>query len=100
MVAFDVVKLPQNDLPQAIAACELMNVSTDEKRRYFIIGSGVEDSTEDEPKEGYIRVYEILEAGGRRKLSQHTELKVAAGVYCIDECDGKLICGVGGTVSP
>ena len=56
-VGIDVVKMPPNDLPQAISACELMNVSTDEKGWYFIVGSAVEVSMEDEPKEGLIRVF-------------------------------------------
>jgi hypothetical protein len=93
------VRLPVNDLPQAISACQLMNVSTDEAKRYFVVGSAVEVSTEDEPKVGYIRVYEIVEVGGRRRLNRHTEVEVTGSVYCVDECDGKLICGVGSTVT-
>jgi len=94
-----VVKLPGNDLPQAISACELMNVSTDETKSYFIVGSAVEVSTEDEPKEGFIRVYEVIEQGGRLRLNRCAEVKVTGSVFCIDECDGKLICGVGSTVT-
>jgi hypothetical protein len=93
-----VIRLPPNDLPQAISACELMNVSTDEKKTYFVVGSAVEVSSQDEPKAGYIRVYEIVEVGGRRRLDECAEVKVAGSVYCIDECDGKLVCGVGSTV--
>lgn len=89
-----------NDLPQAISACELMNVSTDEKKSYFVVGTAVEVSTEDEPKEGYIRVYEIDETGGRQRLNRRAEIKVTGSVYCVDECDGKLICGVGSAVCP
>ena len=66
---------------------------------YFIVGTAVEVSSEDEPKEGWIRVYEINESGGRRRLHCAAEVKVAGSVYCIDECDGKLVCGVGSTVS-
>ena len=97
-LGIDAVRLPVNDLPQAISACNLMNVSTDERKRYFVVGSAVEVSTEDEPKEGYIRVYEVLESGGRRRLNKTVELKVSGSVYCVDECDGKLLCGVGSTV--
>ena len=92
------MKMPPNDLPQAISACELMNVSTDEKGWYFIVGSAVEVSMEDEPKEGFIRVFEIVESGGRRRLNKCAELKVAGSVYCVDQCDGRLVCGVGSTV--
>ena len=77
-----------------------MNVSTDEKKSYFVVGTAVEVSTEDEPKEGYIRVYEIDEIGGRQRLNQCAEIQVAGSVYCVDECDGKLVCGVGSTVCP
>jgi len=87
-------------MPQAISACELLNVSTDERKSYFIVGSAVEDSTEDEPKEGYIRVYEVNETGGRQRLNRCAQIKVAGSVYCVDECDGKLVCGVGSTVCP
>ena len=75
-----------------------MNGSTDEKKWYFVVGSAVELSTEDEPKEGYIRVYEILETGGRLRLNLCTDVKVDGSVYCVDACDGKLVCGVGSTV--
>jgi hypothetical protein len=75
-----------------------MNVSTDERKKYFVVGSAVEISTEDEPKEGYIRVYEVINSGGRRRLNACAEVKVMGSVYCVDECDGKLICGVGSTV--
>ena len=98
MVGVDVVKMPLDDLPQAISACELVNVSTDEKGWYFIVGSAVEISTEDEPKEGFIRVFEVMETGGRRRLNKCAEIKVEGSVYCVDQCDGKLICGVGSTV--
>jgi hypothetical protein len=67
-------------------------------RWYFIVGSAVEMSSEDEPKEGYIRVYEVIESGTRRKLNMCAEIKVPGSVYCIDACDGKLVCGVGSTV--
>ena len=76
-----------------------MNVSTDEKGWYFIVGSAMEISTEDEPKEGFIRVYEAAEQGGRLRLNCCAEIKVAGSVFCIDECDGRLICGVGSTVT-
>ena len=98
-LGIDVIKFPPNDLPQAISALDLMNVSTDEKQKYFVVGSAVEISIEDEPKEGWIRVYEIIEQGGRRRLHACAEVKVAGSVYCVDECDGKLICGVGSTVT-
>ena len=75
-----------------------MNVSTDKTKKYFVVGSAVEESTEDEPKEGYIRVYEVIELGGRRKLNRHTEFKVNGSVYCVEECDGKLVCGIGSKV--
>lgn len=65
---------------------------------YFVLGSALEVSNEDEPKEGYIRAYEVIEAGGRRRLDRCAELKVAGSVYCIDECDGNLVCGVGSSV--
>src|SRR5579859_894800 len=100
ILGIDVIKFPPNDLPQAISAVELMNVSTDEKQKYFVVGSAVEISIEDEPKEGWIRVYEISEQGGRRRLHACAEGKVMGSVYCVDECDGKLICGVGSTVTP
>ena len=98
-LGIDVVKLPPTDLPQAISALELMNVSTDEKQKYFVVGSAIE-ILEDEPTEGWIRVYEIIEQGGRRRLHACAEVKVSGSVYCVDECDGKLICGVGSTVIP
>lgn len=98
ITGIDVIKFPSNDLPQAISAVQLMNVSTDEKQTYFVVGSAVEISIEDEPKEGWIRVYEIIEQGGRRRLHACAEVKVMGSVYCVDECDGKLICGVGSTV--
>jgi hypothetical protein len=100
MIGIDLIRFPPNDLPQAISACELMNVSTDETKKYFVVGSAVEISTEDEPKEGYIRVYEVINSGGRRRLNVCAEVKVMGSVYCVDECDGKLICGVGSTVYP
>ena len=98
ILGIDVVTFPVNDLPQAISACELVNIPTDEKKWYFIVGSAVEVSTEDEPKEGYVRVYDVVESAGRRKLNKHTELKVKGSVYCVDACDGRLLCGVGSTV--
>ena len=99
-VGIDVVRMASGDLPQAISACELINVSTDEKGWYFIVGSAVELSAEDEPKEGFIRVFEVVETGGRRRLNKCAEIKVAGSVYCVDQCDGKLVCGVGSTVPP
>jgi hypothetical protein len=99
-LGIDMIKFSPNDLPQAISALDLMNVSTDEKQKYFVVGSAVEISIEDEPKEGWIRVDEIIEQGGRRRLHACAEVKVAGSVYCVDECDGKLICGVGSTVTP
>jgi len=98
ILGVDVVKMPSDDLPQAISACELVNVSTDEKGWYFVVGSAVEISTEDEPKEGFVRVFEVVEVGGKRKLNKCAEIKVGGSVYCVDQCDGKLICGVGSTV--
>lgn len=98
MIGIDLIRFPPNDLPQAISACELMNVSTDERKTHFVVGSALEISTEDEPREGYIRVYEVLESGGRRRLNECAALRVPGSVYCVDECDGKLICGVGNTV--
>lgn len=98
MLGIDVIKFPQNDLPQSIAALELMNFSTDEKKTYFVVGSAVELAIEDEPREGWIRIYEIIEQGGRRRLHTYSEDKVSGSVYCLDECDGKLICGIGSTV--
>jgi hypothetical protein len=94
----EVIKFPENDLPQAIATCELMNVSTDETKKYFVVGTALEESAEDEPKNGYIRVYEIVESGGRRRLNMCAERKVEGSVYCVDECDGKLVCGVASSV--
>jgi len=99
VLGIDVIPFATNDLPQAISACDLMNVSTDLTQRYFIVGSAVEISSEDEPKEGWIRVYEVIQSGGRRRLNCCAEIKVPGSVYCIDECDGKLVCGVGSTVS-
>ena len=98
-LGIDVIKFPQNDLPQSIAAVELMNVSTDKKKKYFVVGSAVELAIEDEPREGWIRVYEIVEQGGRRRLRAFSEDKVSGSVYCVDECDGKLVCGIGSTVT-
>jgi len=97
-VGIEVIKFPAYDFPQAISAVELMNVSTDETKRYFVVGSAVEISTEDEPKEGNIRVYEVVESGGRRRLNLFAHVKVSGSVYCVDECDGKLVCGIGSTV--
>jgi hypothetical protein len=94
----EVIRFPANDFPQAISAAALMNVSTDDTKRYFVVGSAVEISTEDEPKEGNIRVYEVVESGGRRRLNLFAHIKVPGSVYCVDECDGKLVCGVGSTV--
>jgi len=88
----------KRDLPQAIAACKLLNVSTDERKWYFVMGSAVEKTTEDEPDEGYIRVYEVVQSGARRRLNMCAELKVSGSVYCVDECDGKLVAGVKNTV--
>src|SRR5262245_54763505 len=79
----EVVKFPANDFPQAIASCELMNVSTDEIKRYFVVGSALEVSTEDEPKEGHVRVYEIAESGGRKRIHMCASFKVPGSVYCI-----------------
>ena len=94
----DTIPLPPKDLPQAISAVELMNVSTDETQWYFVMGSALEVSIEDEPKSGFVRVYEILETGGRGRLNLCAEIKVGGSVYCIEACDGKLICGVGNAV--
>ena len=52
MVGIAVVAFPMNDFPQAVFAGELMNVSTDEMIHYFVVGSAIEISSEDEPKEG------------------------------------------------
>lgn len=75
-----------------------MNISTDKKTKYFVVGSAVELAIEDEPREGWIRVYEIVDQGGRRQLRAYSEDKISGSVYCVDECDGKLVCGIGSTV--
>lgn len=92
------IRFPPNDLPQAISVCELLNVSTDERKKYFVVGSAIEISTEDEPKDGKIRIYEVIESGGRRRLNVCVDTKVTGSVYCVDACDGRLICGIGSTV--
>src|SRR5271163_1994005 len=102
MVKLQLNEVPEGrktDLPQAIAACKLLNVSTDETKWHFVMGSAVEGyNNEDEPNEGYIRVYEVIESRERRRLHKCAEVKVRGSVYCVDECDGKLIAGVGNTV--
>jgi DNA damage-binding protein 1 len=94
----DVQKFPLQEYPQAVTACVLMNVSTDITKTYFVVGSAVELSSEDEPKEGYLRVYEIVESGGRKKLNLCASKVVPGSVYCVDACDGKLLAGVGNSV--
>jgi hypothetical protein len=89
-----------NNLPQAVAACALVNVSTDDKKTYFVVGTAVEASELDEPKEGYVQVYEVGEVGGRLRVDRVVEIKVPGSVFCVDECDGKLVCGIGSTVNP
>ena len=92
--------MARNNLPQAIAACSLENVSTDERKVYFVVGTAVELSVEDEPKEGFVQVYDVSEVGGRLRVNRVTEITVPGSVYCVDECDGRLVCGVGSTVPP
>jgi CPSF A subunit region len=97
-VGIDCVRMEGNNLPQAVAACALVNVSTDEKKSYFVVGTAVEASELDEPKEGYVQVYEVGEVGGRLRVDRVVEIKVPGSVFCVDECDGKLVCGIGSTV--
>lgn len=99
LLGIDVIEFSDGDLPQAISSVKLLNVSTDIQQSYLIVGSAIEISTEDEPKQGWLRIYEILDSSSRRKLNLITQVKVPGSVYCIDECDGKLICGIGNTVS-
>jgi CPSF A subunit region len=94
------VRMSRNNLPQAIAACTLENVSTNEKKTYFVVGTAIELSVEDEPKEGFIQVYEVNQVGGRLRVHRGVEITVPGSVYCVDECDGKLVAGVGSTVTP
>ena len=92
------MRMQTNNFPQAVAACSLVNASTDERKTYFVVGTAVEASELDEPKEGFVQVYEVGEVGGRLRVDRVVEIKVPGSVFCVDECDGKLVCGIGSTV--
>jgi len=90
---FEVVDSYQ--LQQFENACSCMTCEfTDDKNKYFVVGTALALPSEQEPTKGRLLVFNVV----NNKLELQAETEVKGAVYCIEYFNGKLLAGINSKV--
>ena len=60
----------------------------------FVLGTVYVRPSEDEPQEGRILVFQVVDSGNNRRLELKSQVKTNGGVYSLCDVQGKLVAGI------